>query len=173
MEFVPIENYPEYSISREGVVKGKRGKILTPSPHVKEEYLQLGLSKDGKSKTLTVHRLVATTFIPNPDNLPQVDHRDRNRKNNHVDNLRWVSRKTNGQNSSKRLGASSKFMGVNWSEKNKRWRAKLYHEGKSIELGVYVTELAAALAYNQKAIELGFSHFNIFNEEELSLIKRL
>jgi hypothetical protein len=47
-----------------------------------------------------VHRLVALQFIDNPDNLPEVDHIDRNKKNNSIENLRWVSRLTNARNKS-------------------------------------------------------------------------
>lgn len=53
-------------------------------------------------KTMTVHRLIALTFLPNPDNLPEVDHIDRNKRNNHVLNLRWVTRSTNERNTGMR-----------------------------------------------------------------------
>lgn len=51
-------------------------------------YLNVGLSKDGKIKTVRVHRLVASSFIPNPNNNIIVDHIDRNRSNNCIENLR-------------------------------------------------------------------------------------
>lgn len=49
------------------------------------------MSKDGKQKHYYIHVLVATTFIPNPDNLPEVNHIDENKANNKVDNLEWCN----------------------------------------------------------------------------------
>lgn len=63
-------------------------------------YYRVCLTKDGKVKMKNVHRLVAEAFIPNPDNFPCVDHIDRDRKNNSVNNLRWVDYKINIYNRS-------------------------------------------------------------------------
>jgi hypothetical protein len=54
--------------------------------------------KDGKPSTKSVHRLVAEAFIPNPDSKAQVDHIDRNKANNVVNNLRWATAFENQQN---------------------------------------------------------------------------
>lgn len=61
----------------------------------KTGYLHVLLQSNGKIRPTTVHRLVAETFIPNPENLEQVDHIDNDKTNNTVKNLRWVSRKFN------------------------------------------------------------------------------
>lgn len=58
-------------------------------------YLQVNLMKEGKKYYKRVHRIVAETFIPNPKNLPQVNHKDGNKKNNSVENLEWVDNKNN------------------------------------------------------------------------------
>lgn len=55
---------------------------------------------DGTTKLSRVHRLVAIAWHDNPDNLPMVDHKDRNKLNNHKDNLQWVTRSTNNRNTS-------------------------------------------------------------------------
>lgn len=67
-----------------------KGKILKPSTN-KDGYLQVKLFKNGKKKAYYVHRLVAEAFIPNPDNLPCVNHKDENPQNNSVNNLEWCS----------------------------------------------------------------------------------
>jgi hypothetical protein len=58
-------------------------------------YLQVGLSKNGKTKYELVHRLVALAFLENPENLPQVNHKDECKTNNEVSNLEWCDRKYN------------------------------------------------------------------------------
>lgn len=59
------------------------------------KYLVVELHKDKKGKTISVHRIVAETFIPNPDNLPCVNHKDGNKYNNNVDNLEWCTHSEN------------------------------------------------------------------------------
>lgn len=71
-----------------------KGKILTPGDNG-NGYLFLYLYKDGNSKHMYIHRMVAFTFIPNPNNLPQVNHKDENPSNNHVDNLEWCDAEYN------------------------------------------------------------------------------
>jgi len=72
----------------------RKSKILKGHPNW-NNYLQVHLSKYNKSKMLSIHRLVAQTFIQNPDNLPQVNHKDGNKLNNCVDNLEWCTAKEN------------------------------------------------------------------------------
>lgn len=67
----------------------KRKKFLKPS--IQEGRERVGLCKDGKQKWYLVHRLVAMTYIPNPNNLPEVNHRDENSLHNWIFNLEWIS----------------------------------------------------------------------------------
>jgi hypothetical protein len=87
-EWKPIENYEDlYWVSNFGNVKSKRkNKKLSINL---DGYYVVNLSKNGKSKIFNVHRLVAKAFISNPNNLPQVNHKDENKLNNNVDNLEW------------------------------------------------------------------------------------
>ena len=70
-------------------------EIIRKPTYDKDGYLNITLSKKGKSTTFKLHRLVATAFIPNPNNLPEVNHIDGNKSNNKVDNLEWVTRSEN------------------------------------------------------------------------------
>ena len=73
-----------------------KGRILKQS-NTSNGYMQVGFNTNGKSITKSVHRLVAETFIANPDNLPQVNHKDCNRKNNNVENLEFCTASYNQQ----------------------------------------------------------------------------
>lgn len=63
--------------------------------HISNKYMCVRLGKYGKQKNYKVHRLVAQAFIPNPDNLPFINHKDENKLNNCVDNLEWCTREYN------------------------------------------------------------------------------
>lgn len=88
--FVKIKDYPDYSINEKGEVMNKHSKLLKPHTAGRGYYCYQ-LSNEKGRKNEYIHRLVAKTFIPNPHNLPQVDHIDGDKSNNNVDNLRWVS----------------------------------------------------------------------------------
>ena len=93
-----IKDFPNYEVSNLGNVRNKKtGKVL--KPRQKNGYLVVDLLLDDVIKNLRVHRLVAKAFIPNPDNLPQVNHKDFNKSNNDVSNLEWISRADNIQHS--------------------------------------------------------------------------
>ena len=85
----------EFLVGKGTVIVHKQKEI---SFHHKRRYFQVALNNKGKRKYVSVHRLVAQAFIPNPDNKPCIDHIDGNRANNRVDNLRWVTHKENSNN---------------------------------------------------------------------------
>ena len=94
-----IEGYPNYEVSNLGNVRSlnyhRENKIKFLNPYVSNGYQIVSLCKDGKQKRFLVHRLVAQAFISNPNNHPEVNHKDENKQNNCVDNLEWCTREYN------------------------------------------------------------------------------
>ena len=117
----PIEGYEGlYEVSNLGRVRSldrfyyrlHKGKVLSPTKD-RYGYLTVTLNCNGKSKTIKIHRLVAQAFLPNPDNLPQVNHKDEVKSNNCVDNLEWCSAKYN----------------VNFGTRQERYRNTMLEKG--------------------------------------------
>ncbi len=80
-----------YCVSDFGKVRNnKTGRILIPQES-HHGYLRVDISVNGKRKNFYVHRLVADAFLPNPNNFPQINHKDENKKNNSVWNLEWCT----------------------------------------------------------------------------------
>lgn len=96
LEWRSVKGYDgRYLVSNTGLIYSKiSNKVLKPNK-MSNGYLSVELFKDGKSKRLLIHRLVAETFIDNPESLPIVNHKDEDRTNNSVDNLEWCTQKYN------------------------------------------------------------------------------
>ena len=89
-----IEGYEGlYEVSNLGRIKSLQKDIILKNRLSKRGYYLVSLYKNGKSTTKWVHRLVAKAFISNPDNLPQINHKDENSLNNCADNLEWCTTK--------------------------------------------------------------------------------
>lgn len=143
-----------YQISNLGRVKSvgrivKRGTNFKP---VCERVLKMGdkdgykyviLSKSGKTKTGWVHRLVAQAFIPNPDNLPCINHKDENPSNNVVNNLEWCTHSYNNSYNDVRIRAAM----------DKRKPIIQYaKDGTFIREWSHAREAAEALGMNKRSI---------------------
>lgn len=83
----PIKDYENYTINEDGEVFNTKTQKRLNGSIGEHGYKYYRLSKDGKKKMFYAHILVADAFIPNPDNLPIVNHKDGNKNNNHVSNL--------------------------------------------------------------------------------------
>ena len=85
-----------YAITEDGRVWNHRtNKFMATRLHYDTGYVIVNLAKDGKKKTLSVHRLVAQAYLPNPDNLPVVHHKNSDRSDCRVENLQWVTQEKN------------------------------------------------------------------------------
>ena len=87
----------------------QKEKILVTRPN-NRGYIMVGLHKEKNYKLVLVHRLVAETYIPNPENMPQVNHKDENKANNCVDNLEWCDNWYNAHYGTRIKRSSSKQM---------------------------------------------------------------
>lgn len=127
-----IEGYPRYRVSNKGNVwSEKQNKLLKISVN-NSGYAVTTLSNKGHSRSFRTHRLVAQAFIPNPDNLPEVNHIDEVKLNNCVENLEWCTRE---YNNNYRTANSKSRSNVGWRKKkpmvgtNVKTGEKIYFEG--------------------------------------------
>jgi len=161
-----IEDVPgfenEYTISDVGTVYSKRWKKLL-IPTLSQGYYKIRLKKDRTHYYVGIHRLLAQAFLANPEGLPYVDHIDRDSTNNSLSNLRWVTCQQNSFNSQKRKGTTSKYKGVSFHKRDRKWMVNIGFNGKQTYIGAYASEEEAAIVYNTKAKEL-FGEFAVLNE---------
>ena len=143
-----------YKITRDGRIYGVKRKHWMKLLYDKDDYLKLNLHKEGKCYCYRVHRLVALTFIPNPNNLPVVNHINSIRDDNRVENLEWC---TTQQNNIHALECgnreySSKEHLSNMSKK--RWERELKPVEMYTKQGEYVkTFINAGEASKQTGIK--------------------
>lgn len=94
-EWKKITGYSNYEINEKGQVRNSSTRQVIKPTENYCGYLRVGLRKAGKSRTILLHRLVAISFIENQNELPEVNHIDGNKLNNHVSNLQWCTRNQN------------------------------------------------------------------------------
>ena len=164
-----IEGYDNYMISSFGNVKNvKTGRILKAGVN-SSGYLLVHLCVNNIVRTLKIHRLVATSFLPDAENDEQimVDHINRQKLDNHYLNLRWVSKKQNNQNKNKQQNTTSKYKGVSFHKSNQKWRSQIFINGKLKHLGCFKIERDAGIAYN-KACDIYYGEYgnkNIISDD--------
>lgn len=90
-----IKNYPGYWIYSDGRVWSDKSQKFLSYFENNQGYYIVSLYQNGKDIKLRIHRLVAEAFIPNPNNLPQINHKDENKHNNNVNNLEWINHQNN------------------------------------------------------------------------------
>ena len=147
-----IKNYDNYSISSFGRIRNdKFNRILKPQKNANGYYF-VRLSKNGKVKPHSVHRLVGIAFLSNHDNKPQVDHIDSKKiTNNNILNLRWSTISQNGFNKDKQKNNTSGYKGVSWHKCKKKYIARIDIKGKNKHLGYFEKAEDASKAYDEYA----------------------
>lgn len=128
-----VIGFPNYTINEDGEVANIRtGKVLATHVNPQTGYRMVSLWRNNKEKHDTIHRLLATHFIANPDNKGYVDHIDRNKLNNALSNLRWV----NGTESNINRQARD-LHNIYWKRSHKVYRVWIQRYGIKIKLGQY------------------------------------
>jgi hypothetical protein len=131
------------SLSRKNSYGRKIGEKTIKSHEMRGGYLRIVLHKDGSRKSCLIHRLVAKTFVPNPHNLPIINHKDENTNNNMPSNLEWCSNKYN----------------INYGTRNKRLSQSLKKKigqysknNKLIKMWESATDVKNELGYDDSSI---------------------
>lgn len=153
----PIPDYPSYFISNFGNVKRNEKILKGGLMGTKQLYKGVSLRKNGTQKTFLIHRLVGEAFLERNE-YNEIDHIDRNKLNNNVSNLRWVSSQLNNRNRRKMdtyngIKTASKYKGVTWNKQKNHWRVNIYIDAKSIYLGSSKNEDEAGRMYNKYIID--------------------
>lgn len=155
-----IDDYDNYSVSTFGRVKNvDTGLILKPWIGNNGGYKCISLSRNNKSKSFLLHRIIAEAFINNPENKYCVDHKNHNILDNNLNNLRWATHQENNRNASKRNTNTSGYTGVTYVKRLSKFRSRYTSKiGKRIHVGYFETAEEASDAY-QKAIKKHYGAF--------------
>lgn len=133
-EWKPLPWAPKYMVSNLGQVRGIRGNIMTGGIDSYGYRQVIIYPPDGKGcgrfkrYSRKIYRLVMETFRPEKNGKTQIDHINRNRLDDRLENLRWVTSKENSDNRGKPID----MIGINWNKKNQTYMVRIYvGNGKS------------------------------------------
>ena len=131
-EWKKMDDYSNYRIYKDGRVYSEKRKIFLKPGVNRYGYLLCNLTNDTnkKRKTMDIHRLVALLHIPNPDSKEQVDHIDRDKLNNAIGNLRWVSRSINCINKS--VSGTIPYRHINYQKTQNSFNIRIKRNNKHI-----------------------------------------
>ena len=167
-----MPGFPEYEASTWGRVRSKdridslnrekRGVLLRQFPDSKGNYMCVNLWRNGSPRMMRVHRIIAISFLPNPDNLPEVNHKDEDKRNNAVSNLEWCTHQYNNTYGSKR----GKWVGEkNVAAKFSVETARFIYDNHIINGGTYSTSDLSRMTGVSLAHTSAIAHKNRRTEE--------
>ena len=169
-EYKLIVDYPNYEVNNIGNVRNKiTGRIRVVQVN-RDGYNILGLNKNGKRTIVKNQRLVATAFIDNPQNKPQVDHIDNNKKNNTWINLRWCTNAENQQNTTIRKDNVTGVKGVRFDKRRQKWQARITIDGIRVHI-VFFNNIEDATRTRMKKANEIFGEFENYCEKLLPIVK--
>lgn len=156
--FGRIKSLDRNEINKNGVIRRLKGSLK--NTFISGGYVLVTLSKNNVNESHCIHRLVAEAFIPNPNNLDEVNHKDRIKENNCLSNLEWCTSRENTHHARTRMKSSSKYVGVSYDKQNlqKPWLSRITINKKTRFLGRYETE---ELAFNAYKLECEINKINI------------
>jgi hypothetical protein len=153
-EWKQIKGFSNYSISNLGNIRNnKKGNLLKPSIDGKGYYVVRLYIDNKNAMTNKLHRLLGIHFLPNPNDYLEIDHIDRNKLNNSLDNLRWCNRTINLRNRGILGFSSNKYKNITWSKRDNVFRVGITINNKQKYLGSYKTEEEAVISYNKYILE--------------------
>ena len=142
-----------YDISSVGTVRNRKTGRNMKLGNV-GGYRQWCCCDDGLQVDTYVHRAVALAFLPNPEGYPTVDHRDRDKSNNCVENLRWATMSMQQRNHG--VCGEVPYKGVTKSKSGKKYDAAIKIDGKRVYIGSYATAEEAGAAFAARFTQEGF-----------------
>lgn len=152
---VRLKRYPHYLVNRKGQVFSEYSNKYIVCHVASTGYPQVTLCEDGKRHQMNVHRLIAETFIPNPDCKPCVNHKDEDKTNNAVENLEWVTQRENIIYGTARKRAIAKFGIDRFREMQLRIAERRRRKVINLDTGVVYDSIASA------SMECGLIHSGI------------
>jgi len=120
-----FKSYYDYDVYTDGRIwSNKSNRFLVPHK-TRYVYLEVSLMINKKHISIYVHKLMGIVFLANFKNLPEIDHKDRNKLNNSLFNLHWVTKSENQHNTGIMSNNTSGVKGVSYEKKVDRWRGSL------------------------------------------------
>ena len=154
-------------LDKQQVTRLSTGNKLTPfltesNRPIEQRHCAIKYCTNGKVFNLSLHRLF---FYWHHGYLPKlVDHKDINPQNNNIENLRELTDSENKRNSNKKKNCTSKYKGVSWHKRHKKWRVKLRIGLKNIHLGYFDNEDDAGQTHNDAVRKYGLEEVSVMND---------